>query len=68
MEKTIYYAAAEGHILGSWRKAGDPVGELTDREAKYLEMHGTISKTKPETRRKPPAPEPDPAVIERKTR
>ncbi|EUB97304.1 hypothetical protein PMI07_000880 [Rhizobium sp. CF080] len=66
--KTTYFATAEGHILGSWRNAGDSVGELTEREAKYLEMHGTIARTKLETKGKPPALEPDAAVIERKTR
>lgn len=68
MNKKIYYATAEGHINGKWRNAGDPVGELTEREAKYLEMAGTITTTRPEPKADKVAPEPDPAVLERKTR
>ena len=82
MEKKTYYALAEGDINGMYRKAGDPVGDLTDREAKYLAMHGVVSATKPgekNERAEKPAEvkdraepvkrnEPDPATLDRKTR
>lgn len=41
MKKT-YYALAEGFILGSYRKIGDPVGALTEGEAKYPKQAGQI--------------------------
>lgn len=47
MSKT-YYAAAEGFIEGAYRKVGDKVGTLTDRQAKYLLMDGTITAKAPE--------------------
>lgn len=67
-DKRNYYATAEGHIAGKYRKLGDPI-PLTDTEAKYLEMAGQVSKTNPKD--KPAAEkrdEPDPATLDRKTR
>ncbi|MCO5730082.1 hypothetical protein [Rhizobium sp. SSA_523] len=70
MEKKVYYALFEGDINGRYRKAGDPVGELTAREAKYPLMHGLISAEKPEPKGKKEAEraEPDPVNLDRKTR
>lgn len=48
MNTKAYYAADEGFILGKHRKVGEPVGNLTDREAKYLVLAGQISDKAPE--------------------
>lgn len=49
--KKHYYAAVEGFILGSLRAAGDPVGELTDEQAKYPLMFGHITDQEPKAKR-----------------
>ena len=67
-DKRNYYATAEGHIAGKYRKLGDPI-PLTEREAKYLEMSGQISKTNPKDKQADgERAEPDPATLDRKTR
>lgn len=81
MEKKVYYALTEGDILGRVFERGEPVGELTEREAKYLVMQGTIGLTGPTenvdrelraaeraVKEPPKRSEPDPATLDRKTR
>lgn len=46
MKKT-YYAAREGFIENLYRKVGDPVGPLSEDQAKYLLLSGHLSETKP---------------------
>lgn len=47
MTRKTYYAEVEGFILGALRAPGDPVGELTEAEAKYLLMAGHVTDQKP---------------------
>lgn len=72
METKTYYALAEGDVHGKFRAVGEPIGQLTDRQAKYLVMTGVISATRPENvggRVEPiTGNEPDPATLGRKTR
>ncbi|WP_421983347.1 hypothetical protein [Roseibium sp.] len=46
-----YYALQEGVIDGTYRHAGEPVGEYTAKQAKYLEMANLISSEPPKTER-----------------
>jgi hypothetical protein len=67
-DKRNYYATAEGHIAGKYRKLGDPI-PLTEQEAKYLEMAGQVSKTNPKDKSaSEKRDEPDPVTLDRKTR
>lgn len=47
MDKTTYYAAAEGFIEGKYRKVGDKIGVLSEARAKYPLMAGQITDTAP---------------------
>jgi len=47
MDKKMYYAVAEGFIVGKYRKFGDPVGLLSEAQAKYPLLAGQISAEKP---------------------
>lgn len=42
-----YFALVEGFILGAYRKVGEPVGELSDLEAKYPLLSGQIGTSAP---------------------
>ena len=42
-----YYALVDAFINGNFRKAGDCLGELTDRQAKYMVLAGMISDEAP---------------------
>ncbi|MDR6954126.1 hypothetical protein J2X65_003494 [Ancylobacter sp. 3268] len=68
--RKYYYAQVDGFIAGAMRKKGDPVGPLTEREAKYPELAGLLGQDPPVVGavESPPKPEPDPAMLERKTR
>lgn len=72
METKTYYALAEGDVHGKYRTVGEPIGQLTDRQAKYLVMSGAISATRPEAgdnrAEQIIGNEPDPATLGRKTR
>lgn len=48
MERKPYYSLVDGFVDSVYRKIGDPLGNLTDEEAKYLVMAGIASATKPE--------------------
>lgn len=64
--KKPYRVAIAGYLLGAHRKVGDAVN-LTEAEAKYLLLDGTVTEGKPA---KPDAPrrEPSPVDLEKKTR
>jgi len=66
----MYYSLVEAFLLGKFRSIGEPIGPLTDEEAKYLVMSQTLSDTPPKKREVAPAllQEPAPADIGRKTR
>lgn len=55
MDKTTYYAAAEGFIEGKYRKVGDRIGVLSEAKAKYPLMAGQITNIAP-TETSPDAP------------
>lgn len=67
MKKT-YYAVIDGYINGAYRKKGEPCGEMTERQVKYLVMSGLVTdkKAKPVDLLK--RTEPEPATLDRKTR
>jgi hypothetical protein len=46
-----YYAVQEGVIDGTYRLAGEPVGEYSAKQAKYLEMANLISSEPPKAER-----------------
>lgn len=47
MSKKTYYSLVTGFVNNVHRKEGEPVGQLTDAEAKYLVMAGQISDEPP---------------------
>lgn len=65
MNKRTYYAAVEGFIHGAYRKVGDSLGQLTERQAKYLLMSGLVTTQSPKGAERA---EPDPTTIGKKTR
>lgn len=67
MKKT-YYAVAEGHINGAFRKKGESCGEMTKEQAKYLLLSGLVRETPKAEPKAMPKMEPDPVNLDRKTR
>lgn len=65
MSKKVHYALVEGFINGAFRKVGEPIGELTEKEAKYLVLHGHASTVRPLRELRS---EPSPTVLDKKTR
>lgn len=59
MTKKTYYAAAEGFIQGRHYAAGAPV-EMTEAQAKYLLLDGTVTSDNPKERRADKRPTPTP--------
>lgn len=47
MTKKMHYAAVEGFLFGKYREIGEPVGMLTDDEAKYPVQMGQITEAAP---------------------
>lgn len=71
MNKRTYYATVDGYINGAMRKAGEAVGKLTDRDAKYLIMSGLVTAEAPKSdkaRERPLRAEPSPTSLGKKTR
>lgn len=69
MKKT-YYALVDGFINGALRDKGSSCGEMTERDAKYWIMSGHITDSAPNASagKEPALKEPDPTLLDKKTR